>query len=169
MSATLPALATLLSQVETVLVWGFVATIALTIVMYGSQGLGLSRLSLPYLFGTAVTLRRRLAVAFGLVLYMLGGWIFAFLYAWLFAVMHTASWWIGLGFGALHGLFLLVAFLPAMPYLHPHMASDYAGPSATRRLEPPGFVGLNYGRWTPLTTIVAHAAYGAILGATMPF
>ena len=57
MSATLPALATLLSQVETVLVWGFVATIALTIVMYGSQGLGLSRLSLPYLFGTAVTLR----------------------------------------------------------------------------------------------------------------
>ena len=31
-------------------------------------------------------------------------------------------------------------------------------------LEPPGFMMLNYGRRTPLATIAAHVAYGAIVG-----
>jgi hypothetical protein len=54
--------------------------------------------------------------------------------------------------------------LPMLPYVHPRLASPYAGPTARRRLEPPGFLGLNYGRMTPITTLVSHAAYGAILG-----
>lgn len=31
-------------------------------------------------------------------------------------------------------------------------------------LEPPGFMKLNYGSVTPLATLVAHAAYGTIVG-----
>ena len=31
-------------------------------------------------------------------------------------------------------------------------------------LEPPGFMLLNYGRATPMVTILAHLAYGAIVG-----
>jgi hypothetical protein len=45
------------------------------------------------------------------------------------------------------------------------MASEYEGPIHGRRLQPPGFLALNYGYRTPLTTIAAHALYGAILGA----
>ena len=36
-----------------------------------------------------------------------------------------------------------------------------------RRLQPPGFLALNYGYRTPLTTIAAHALYGLVLGAQL--
>jgi hypothetical protein len=49
--------------------------------------------------------------------------------------------------------------------LHPRMASEHHGPNPTRQLEPPGFMALNYGRPTPVATILAHLLYGAILGA----
>jgi hypothetical protein len=31
-------------------------------------------------------------------------------------------------------------------------------------LEPPGFLLLNYGRQTPVVTVLAHVAYGALVG-----
>ena len=49
--------------------------------------------------------------------------------------------------------------------LFPGMASDFAGPEPTRMLEPPGFLVLHYGYQTPLVTVAAHIAYGAMLGA----
>jgi hypothetical protein len=45
------------------------------------------------------------------------------------------------------------------------MASEYQGPEPTRNLEPPGFLALNYGRRTPIFSLVAHTVYGIILGA----
>ena len=45
------------------------------------------------------------------------------------------------------------------------MASEQHGPTPTRQLEPPGFLALNYGRRTPISVLVAHLVYGAILGA----
>ena len=44
------------------------------------------------------------------------------------------------------------------------MASEYDGATALRQLEPPGFMGLNYGPRTPLTTLAGQAVYGAVLG-----
>lgn len=35
---------------------------------------------------------------------------------------------------------------------------------SVRQLEPPGFFGLNYGYRTPLSIVVAHVAFDAILG-----
>ena len=40
---------------ESWLLWGFVATVALTTVMAGSQGLGLTRMNLPYMLGAMFT------------------------------------------------------------------------------------------------------------------
>ena len=57
-----------------------------------------------------------------------------------------------------------IVVLPLLPGVHPRMASEDAGPESHRSLEPPGFLGLNYGRYTPLVTLIAHVAYGAILG-----
>jgi len=51
-----------------------------------------------------------------------------------------------------------------LPYLHPRAASEYGGPTATQLLEPPGFMGLNYGQQTPFTTLAGQAVYGAVLG-----
>jgi hypothetical protein len=55
-----------------------------------------------------------------------------------------------------------------MPHFHPRMASEYDGPTDVRRLEPPGFVGLNYGYRTPATTLIAQVAYGLVLGTFLP-
>ena len=146
------------------LLWGLVATVAMTTVLQGSQGLGLSRLSLPFLVGTLFTGDRRKAVVLGFALYTVGGWLFAFLYFALFASLGLYTWWFGAAVGLLHGLFLLVCGLPLLPYIHPRMATEYDGASAIRQLEPPGFMGLNYGHRTPLPTRLGQALYGGVLG-----
>jgi hypothetical protein len=58
-----------------------------------------------------------------------------------------------------------MAAMPVLPGLHPRMASEQRGPTPTRQLEPPGFLALNYGYRTPLTVILSHLVYGAILGS----
>jgi hypothetical protein len=146
------------------MIWGLVATVAMTTILQGAQGLGLSRLSLPFLAGTFFTGDRRWAVIVGFVFYVIGGWLFAFLYFVLFASVGLYTWWFGGLAGLLHGLFLLSCGLPLLPHIHPRMASEYDGASAIRQLEPPGFMGLNYGHRTPLTTLAGQTLYGAVLG-----
>jgi hypothetical protein len=154
-------------DIPLVLIWGFVATMIMTIILYGSQVSGLSRLSLPFLLGTCLTSNRDHAHVVGFVVYMIGGWIFAFIYAAFFSAIGP-TWWVGAVAGAVHGLFLLLVVLPTLPHFHPRMASEYEGPNETGQLEPPGFLGLNYGYRTPLTTLVAQTSYGLVLGAFLP-
>jgi len=144
--------------------WGLIATVIMTAILEGSQGLGFSRLSLPYLAGTFFTADRSRAMVLGFALYVVGGWLFAFFYFVLFASIGIYSWWFGALAGFVHGLFLLVTVLPLLPYLHPRMASEYHGATARQRLEPPGFMALNYGYPTPATTLLGQVVYGATLG-----
>jgi hypothetical protein len=146
-------------------IWGLAGTIAMTTILQGAQGMGLSRLSLPFLAGTLFVADRRWAVILGFIVYVIGGWMFAFLYFARFASLGLYTWWFGAAVGILHGIILLVAGLPLLPYIHPRMASEYDGVTAIRQLEPPGFLGLNYGRRTPLSTLLGQAVYGAVLGA----
>jgi hypothetical protein len=55
--------------------------------------------------------------------------------------------------------------MPLLPGVHPRMASDQHGPEAHNVLEPPGFLARHYGVGTPLSLLLSHAAFGAILGA----
>jgi hypothetical protein len=145
-------------------IWGFVATLAMTAVLQSAQGLGLSRLNLPLLAGTVFVGDRRKASTVGFVFYVIGGWLFALLYFLLFASLGIYTWWAGLVVGLLHGLLLLVLIMPLLPFIHPRMASEYDGASTIKQLEPPGFMGLNYGYQTPLATLIAQGLYGAVLG-----
>jgi hypothetical protein len=139
----------------------------MTAVLEGSRGLGLSRLSLPFLMGTFFTGDRRRAVFVGFVLYTIGGWLFTLIYFFLFASVNIYTWWFGALAGLMHGLFLLVAGLPLLPFVHPRMASEYYGATVQRQLEPPGFMAMNYGYRTPLTTLIGQVIYGATLGGFM--
>ena len=150
------------------LLWGFVASTLMATILQGSQSLGLSRLNMPFLIGTLFSGRRQTAMMVGFIVYIAGGWAFAFLYYWAFDLIGHGSWWLGGLLGLAHGLVLITIVLPSLPLLHPRMAYEYEGPSMQRRLEPPGRFGLNYGSRTPLTTVLAQAVYGLILGVTFP-
>ncbi|HET8632071.1 MAG TPA: hypothetical protein VFL91_31980 [Thermomicrobiales bacterium] len=145
--------------------WGFVGTIVLTGLMSASQGLGLTRMSLPYMLGTMFTPDRDRAKLVGFGVHLLNGWWLALIYAAAFRSWRRATWWLGAVIGLVHGLFVLLLVMPTLPGLHPRMASERRGPTPTRQLEPPGFLALNYGRRTPLSVLLAHLVYGAILGA----
>jgi hypothetical protein len=148
-----------------ILLWGFAGTVVLTTLTIAAQSLGLTRIDIPFILGTMFTADRDRAKFFGLVMHLINGWIFAFVYALFFQSLHTSNWWLGALIGVMQGVFVVVAFLPLLPGVHPRMVSDSRGPEPTRLLEPPGFLATNYGRMTPVVTIIAHAIYGAILGA----
>jgi hypothetical protein len=146
------------------LLWGFVATVVLTTLMSASQGMGLTRMSLPFMLGTLFTPGRDRAKVIGFLVHFLNGWAFSLLYVLAFASWGEASWWRGAGIGLVHAAFVLTAGMRILPGIHPRMASEQHGPTVMRQLEPPGFLGLNYGVQTPVSVAVAHAVFGAILG-----
>ena len=149
---------------ESILLWGFAATIVLTTLTIAGQSLGLTRIDIPFIVGTMFTPNRDRAKFIGVLMHLVNGWIFAIVYALFFQQMHVATWWLGALMGCVQGLFVVVAVLPILPGMHPRMVSDFRGPEPTRLLEPPGFLAVNYGRTTPLVLLVAHATYGLILG-----
>jgi len=147
------------------LLWGFLATLALSILLAGSQGLGLTRMNLPYMIGTFFTPGRDRAKVYGFFFHLFNGWVFSLLYVLIFESLQQVTWWLGAIIGLCHALFILTVVVPLMPGFHPRMASEQHGPSASRMLEPPGFLALNYGLRTPISVVVAHIVFGAILGS----
>jgi hypothetical protein len=151
-------------NLESIILWGFVATLVLTTMMSAAQGMGFSRMSVHFILGTVFTDDRARANVIGFAVHLVNGWAFAFLYGMVFESLGRASWWLGAIMGLVHGLIILVTIMPLLPGLHPRMASEGRGPEPTRALEPPGFMALNYGRRTPAIALAAHMVYGAILG-----
>ena len=152
-------------NIRGMMLWGFVATMVLTALMSGSQAFGLTRMNLPYMLGTMVTRDRDRAGAIGFGMHVVNGWLFAALYAAAFQSWRRSTWALGALIGLVHGLVVLTAVIPILPGVHPRMAGEQQGPTPTLELEPPGFMALHYGRRTPLSVILAHIVYGAILGA----
>ena len=152
-------------NILSILLWGFVATVVLTTMMSAGQGLGLTRISIPFLLGTMITPDRDRAMIVGAIVHFVNGWLFAVVYALAFESWQRATWWLGAGVGLVHALFVLAVLMPIIPGMHPRMVSEYYGPTPNRRLQPPGFLALNYGYRTPFVTLLAHLAYGTILGA----
>jgi len=146
------------------LLWGFVGTLILTVLMSGCRGLGLTRMDLPFMLGTIFTPNRDLAKWIGFLVHVVFGWLFAFLYAEAFVASGITHWWFGATIGLVHAMFVLLIGMRLLPGIHPRMADELRGPDPTRQLEPPGYLALHYGRGTPITTIVAHIIYGSVLG-----
>ena len=90
------------------LIWGFAATVVLTTISALTQGLGLTRMNLPYMLGTIFTPDRDRARAYGLGVHFLGGWVFSLIYVLLFQALGVAGWWRGAIIGLVHAMFVLV-------------------------------------------------------------
>jgi hypothetical protein len=122
-------------------------------------------MDLPFLLGTAVTADRVRAKAIGYALHFGFGLLFALAYYAIFVVIDESGVLLGALFGLVHALFAGSALVNILlPVVHPRMGTGFTAAGSAPMLEPPGFLLLNYGRQTPLATIVAHIAYGAIVG-----
>lgn len=147
------------------LLWGLVATVALTTLSAGAQGAGLTRMSFPDVLGLALTPSRDRAKVYGFMVHFFLGLIYSLIYVAIFESLHAASWWIGALIGLAQALFVLTLVMKLLPSVHPRMASEHYGPTAKRMLEPPGFLALHYGVQTPVAVIASHLTFGVILGA----
>jgi uncharacterized membrane protein YagU involved in acid resistance len=148
-----------------IVVWGFGASALMVLVEAAGLWLGWTRMSTPVILGAVFVGDRDRAACVGTIVHFVFGWAYALGYAVVFGATGTASWWMGLVLGVLHGVFLLGVVLPVMPAFHPRMASTRAGPEPSRALQAPGFLGLHYGRGTMLVSVVAHAVFGVAFGA----
>lgn len=151
-------------QITEILLWGFAATLILTIIMAASKPIGLTRMDIPFMLGTMFTPNRNKAPLYGFLMHLFIGWVFAFIYLFAFKSAGLYTWWFGLVIGFVHGAFVLTVGLQVIAGFHPRMANPNQGPTPTKQLEPPGFFALNYGRGTPIATMIAHLLYGGVLG-----
>jgi hypothetical protein len=152
-------------SVEGALAGGFVGTLVLTTALRAANELGRTRVDLPFLLGTALSRNRGRAKAWGYLLHLLAGELFALVYYAIFAAIDTSGWLLGALFGLLHGLISTTALVNILlPVIHPRMGSTLTAADSSPLLEPPGFLMRNYGRATPVVALLAHVAYGAIVG-----
>jgi hypothetical protein len=144
---------------------GFVGTLVLTTTLRGANVLGLTRVDLPFLLGTAVTVDRARAKAVGYLMHLVAGELFAIVYLAILSAIDTNGWAIGALLGLLHGIVSATALVNILlPVVHPRMGSTLSAADSRPLLEPPGFLMRNYGRGTLIATLLAHVAYGAIVG-----
>jgi hypothetical protein len=147
------------------LVGGVVGTLVLTTALRAASELGLTRMDLPFLLGTALTEDRVRAKAFGYVAHFIFGLLFALAYLAVFTVIGQSGFLLGMLFGLVHALFAATALVNVLlPVVHPRMGTESDAAGSAPLFEAPGFLLLNYGRQTPVVTIVGHLAYGAIVG-----
>ncbi len=147
--------------------FGFAGTIALTSVLVMAQLAGFTRMDIPMMLGTIFVEDPDRARVIGAGMHLVNGQFFALFYASGFALLGRSNWWLGAGFGLLHGVAALTLIIPLLPGVHPRMGSDREGPDSYVTLEPPGLFALNYGRETALVTLAAHVVYGALLGVSL--
>jgi hypothetical protein len=153
-------------SVTSALAGGFAGTLVLTTALTAASALHLTRMDIPFLLGTAFTANRTRARVLGYALHFVAGLIFALIYFALFAALGRAGWALGMVFGFVHALFAGTALVNVLlPAIHPRMGTPFSAADTAPLLESPGFMLLNYGRGTPIVTVLAHLAYGAIVGA----
>lgn len=145
---------------------GFVGTIVLTTTLRAAGELGLTRMDLPFLLGTAVSEDRVRAKLIGYALHFVFGFLFALGYWAVFTAIGESGVLLGALLGLVHALFAGTALVSViLPAVHPRMGTGFDAAGDAPLLEPPGFMLVNYGRQTQVAMIVAHIAYGAIVGA----
>jgi hypothetical protein len=143
---------------------GFVGTLVLTTVLRTASEFHLTRMDLPFLLGTAITADRVGAKAIGYLAHFVLGQIFALGYYALFLALGRHDWWLGALFGLGHGLFAGTVLINVLlPLVHPRMGTQFSAAGTVALLEPPGFMGRNYGLGTPTVSLLAHVAYGTCI------
>jgi hypothetical protein len=152
-------------MIASAIIGGLLGTVVLTAIVRAASEFGWTRIDLALLLGTTLSDNRRKARALGYTMHFMVGPLYALGYAAVFASVGYSSWILGALIGALHAVFTgTVLVNTLLPLVHPRIATSDTAANEISLIEPPGFLLLNYGRNTFLITIVAHVAFGAVVG-----
>lgn len=139
------------------IVWGAVATMAFA--LFGAMGraMGMTRLNVTDLLGSSMAAPHTAkAMALGLVLHVMNGILLAVGWAYGMGLLAwPANWATGMMWGAVLWLLALL-MLSTMGAVHPAIRrgeQDDPGPAAT-----------NFGKMTPVGSLLGHLVYGLVLG-----
>ncbi len=131
---------------------GFVGWVVMTIVLLMAPLMGVPKMSIPAMLGGMFGLN---SIALGWVMHLMIGLVFGIVYAyWLEPHLTGPGWFKGLKFSLIPWIVLMVIVAPMMPMVDPMI-----------RAMPPGFFFANMGLMATMGTLVAHLAYGVVLGA----
>jgi hypothetical protein len=137
---------------------GIVGAIVMATVYVGFLGLRLTRLDLVRFEGGLLARDSTpMVYIYGAFVHLALGAVLALGYRWIFEQIHSASY---VGWGALVGLahgVLLVLLLPLLGMANRNVRAE-AEPE-------PGLLGRRYGRFTPVSLVVAYVVFGVWVGA----
>lgn len=131
------------------LIAGFIGTVAMTLGMTMGKSMGMTTMDIALISGGMLLGDERKARRAGMFIHfvVMGTVVFGSVYALLFQALDSAGWTTGLAIGLAHAA------------VHPRMQPLAEG----FRLDPPGIMGVNYGRGTPLGLLMGHAIYGVVV------
>lgn len=139
------------------IIWGIVATAAFTLFSIMGKAMGMTRMDLLDLLGSMfVPAGTSASRALGAVIHHVNGALLAIAWAYGVALLAwPANWWTGLLWGIVLWVLALI-LMSSIGAVHP----------AIRRGEQddPGPAAMNFGRMTPLGSLLGHAVYGLVLG-----
>lgn len=138
-------------------VWGIVATVAFTLVSMMGKAVGMTQMDLLDLLGSVVAEpHSSRARSIGAVIHHMNGAILAIGGAYGAVLIGTElGWFLGAVWGVVLWLLALL-MMSTIGAVHPAMrrqAQDDPGPAAT-----------NFGRMTPVGSLVGHLVWGIVLG-----
>lgn len=136
---------------------GFVATFAMTLLMYMAPSMGMPKMDIATMLGTMFSSDPTIAFAIGMAMhFMLGSVLLAIPYFYLVEVKFRQTPWLG---GALWGTLLWAIantmVMPMMGFVHPMVQSGM--------MPAPGFLMLQLGVLAPVGSLLGHLLYGVVL------
>jgi hypothetical protein len=139
------------------IVWGMVATIAFALFSMMGKKMGMTRMDLLDLLGSMfVEPGTGTSKRLGLIMHLMNGALLAIAWAYGAALLNLpANWVTAMGWGVVLWLLALM-MMTTMGSVHPaikHGTQEDPGPAAT-----------NFGKKTPMGSLMGHLVYGLVLG-----
>jgi hypothetical protein len=155
-------------ELGSALLSGFLATVAMSMMMAVARTTGMTRMpAMPLVVGSMFTRDRRRAAGLGLVVHyvVMGAGVFGSLYALRYVALDDTTWWLGVAFGAAHGVVVGAVALPMLAKFHPrirHQVAPVSDGGDGLWISSPGFFGVRWGAMTPMGVVVGHALFGVV-------
>lgn len=139
------------------IVWGLVATVAFTAFSMIGNAMGVTRMDLLDLLGSMVAEPgTSKAKSTGLMMHLMNGVLLAIAWAYGVALLGwSATWQTGLVWGVVLWVLALL-LMSTIGVIHPAIRAG--------RQDDPGPAARNFGKMTPMASLLGHIVWGIVLG-----